>query len=137
MRKLLPNGFTLVELLVVITIIAILSMVGIVAFTDAQKNARDGKRKADMNAVAKALESNYSANSANPYPTAVAAAYFVGGAPTNPSLGGASYVYTLPGTSFTVCADLEKDTGNSDDSSALNYGINRANGSWYCVKNSQ
>ena len=138
MRKLLPtSGFTLIELLVVITIIAILSMIGIVAFSDAQKNARDGKRKADMNAVAKALESNYSVNAASPYPTTIVASYFVGGAPTNPSPGGVSYSYTLPGTSFTVCAQLEKSTGNSTGFLAESYSINKADGTHYCVKNSQ
>lgn len=52
------QGFTLVELLVVVTIIAILATIGIVIFTDAQKNARDARRKADIDAIAKALEAN-------------------------------------------------------------------------------
>ncbi|MBU1000240.1 prepilin-type N-terminal cleavage/methylation domain-containing protein, partial [Patescibacteria group bacterium] len=47
------KGFTLVELLVVISIIAILSVIGIVVFTGVQKGARDAKRKADINAIAK------------------------------------------------------------------------------------
>lgn len=60
MKKLLPKnkGFTLVELLVVITIIAILSAIGLVIFTNVQKGARDSKRKGDIDAIAVALEAN-------------------------------------------------------------------------------
>ncbi len=54
------SGFTLVELLVVITIIAILSVIGVTVFTGIQKNARDTKRKGDVNAISKALEAKYS-----------------------------------------------------------------------------
>ncbi|MBI3486384.1 type II secretion system protein [Candidatus Daviesbacteria bacterium] len=50
------KGFTLVELLVVIAIIAILATVGLVIFSGQQKNARDSKRKSDIDAIATALE---------------------------------------------------------------------------------
>ena len=50
------KGFTLVELLVVISIIAILSVIGITIFTSTQSVARDAKRRADANAIHKALE---------------------------------------------------------------------------------
>ena len=54
------KGFTLVELLVVITIIAILATVGFAAFSSTQKGARDATRKGDINAIANALEQTYS-----------------------------------------------------------------------------
>lgn len=53
------RGFTLVELLVVISIIAILSVVGVVIYTGVQKSARDSARKSDIEAISKALEVKY------------------------------------------------------------------------------
>jgi len=49
------NGFTLIELLVVISIIGILAAFIVASFTSAQQKARDSKRKADLDAVKKAL----------------------------------------------------------------------------------
>ncbi len=60
------RGFTLIELLVVITIITILTGISIVAYSRIQKNARDGKRKADLASVQNALELYYADNSGYP-----------------------------------------------------------------------
>jgi general secretion pathway protein G len=54
-NKLLP-GFTLVELLVVISILAILSTIGIGNFQSARIKARDLSRKSDLQTIAKSLE---------------------------------------------------------------------------------
>ncbi len=53
-----PSGFTLVELLVVISIIAILSVIGITVYSSVQKNARDARRRGDIDSIAMALEVN-------------------------------------------------------------------------------
>ena len=49
-------GFTLIEILVVISIIAILAGVGLATFSGAQKKSRDAKRKADLETIRSALE---------------------------------------------------------------------------------
>lgn len=49
------RGFTLVELLVVVSIIAILSVIGITIFSSAQKTARDARRRGDVAALKNAI----------------------------------------------------------------------------------
>lgn len=50
------KGFTLVELLIVISIIAVITIISFSIYGNAQKHARDGKRRADLDAIRKALE---------------------------------------------------------------------------------
>ena len=57
--KRLTHGFTLIELMIVVTIIGILMSSGIVAFTQLQKKSRDSKRRADLEAIGRALEQRY------------------------------------------------------------------------------
>ena len=54
MRK--NNGFTIVELLIVIVVIGILAAITIVAFNGVQKRARDSQRVSDAQGIVKALE---------------------------------------------------------------------------------
>jgi prepilin-type N-terminal cleavage/methylation domain-containing protein len=56
----IQNGFTLVELLVVICIIGIMASIGLVAFSSAQARSRDAQRKSDLKEVSGALELFYS-----------------------------------------------------------------------------
>ena len=49
------QAFTLIELLVVATIIGVLMSIAIVSFSNAQRNSRDAKRKADLETVRQAL----------------------------------------------------------------------------------
>lgn len=51
------KGFTLVELLVVISIIGVLATLVLVSFTGIQKQARDAERKSDLKQYQTALES--------------------------------------------------------------------------------
>lgn len=50
------KGFTIVELLIVIVVIAILAAITIVAYNGIQQRARDAQRLADITSIAKALE---------------------------------------------------------------------------------
>ncbi|OGE44258.1 hypothetical protein A3B45_01750 [Candidatus Daviesbacteria bacterium RIFCSPLOWO2_01_FULL_39_12] len=61
------RGYTLVELLVVISIIAILSAVGLTIYTGSLKKGRITKRIEDLGAIKTALELYYARN--NSYPS--------------------------------------------------------------------
>lgn len=56
------KGFTLIELIVVIALIAILSAVILISYSGAQKRSHDSKRKADLNAIATAAMAYYSSH---------------------------------------------------------------------------
>ncbi len=139
MKKLLPKtlnnpqGFTLIELMVVVSIIAFLAVIGVAAFSNAQKTARDGRRRADIEAIAAALESNrdtvvgkYQPSSDTAVTTILSTdtnatfnGYFSSGkAPTDPTNTGTS-IYTTKiatkGVSFITCTVLENGGGNSSD----------------------
>lgn len=78
------KGFTLVELLVVISIIAILAVIAIAIFSGVQSRARDARRQADVSSIAKALEAQKVAGS-TVYPQ-IAGAWFAGGSvPAEPA----------------------------------------------------
>ncbi|HPJ17142.1 MAG TPA: prepilin-type N-terminal cleavage/methylation domain-containing protein [Candidatus Woesebacteria bacterium] len=63
------NGFTLVELLVVISIISILTIITVSQFQTAKRKSNDVQRKGDINSVSKALLTYY--NDYNYFPNAV------------------------------------------------------------------
>jgi prepilin-type N-terminal cleavage/methylation domain-containing protein len=134
------KGFTLFELLVSISIIAILTALATVSFSNAQKKARDSKRIQDVDAVRKALEMYYSDKSYS-YPTALldltnGDPVYLQQVPADPKgESWAGYNYVSDGSSFTFCADLEGDKGNSSsDECAF---VTGGAGGFYCAKNQQ
>lgn len=62
-------GFTIVELLIVIVVIAILAAITIVAYNGIQQRARDSQRKSDIATIIKALELYYAENGSYPNST--------------------------------------------------------------------
>lgn len=52
----MQKGFTLIELIIVITIIGIIITFGIGTYTQVQRRARDAKRVSDINSVIKAIK---------------------------------------------------------------------------------
>jgi prepilin-type N-terminal cleavage/methylation domain-containing protein len=65
-RKLF-RGFTLIEILVVVTIIGILSVLVIVNTQDTRAKARNAKRKADLHSISSGLETYYADNNGYPF----------------------------------------------------------------------
>lgn len=69
MKSSLPkhrNGFTLVELLVVMVILGILATVTLANFSSSQRKGRDAQRKSDLRQIANALEAYNSDHGAYP-----------------------------------------------------------------------
>lgn len=60
------SGFTIVELLIVIVVIAILAAITIVAYNGIQQRARDSQRQSDVKTIVKALELYYVDNGQYP-----------------------------------------------------------------------
>lgn len=122
MSKPARRGFTLVELLVVIAIIAILSVIGVTVFTGIQKNARDSKRKADIESIAKAYEVKYNNTGTygdlDPTKSENTSLFSSKAFPKDPR--DKDYTIVVNGTTanasgFRVCAALER---NGDDTCA-------------------
>lgn len=59
-------GFTIVELLIVIVVIAILAAISIVAYSGIQQRGRDSQRKSDIATIVKSLEMYYIDNGKYP-----------------------------------------------------------------------
>ncbi|MDQ5951771.1 MAG: ral secretion pathway protein [Patescibacteria group bacterium] len=145
------KGFTLIELMVVILIIAILGALGLVSFSQANRSARDGKRRADIEAVRQALllrkqevgsyynltgttAANFNSTTAN----LLSGGYLSAPVPLDPR-NVSPLVYTMSGTSnattdtFCICADVENDTGNSSNTSCSFVGTPNT-GTHYCAR---
>lgn len=72
----MKKGFTLIEMLVVISLIGILAALALVSFQNSQKQARDTQRKSDLRQYQNALESyGNMANGLYPHRSAGASAY--------------------------------------------------------------
>lgn len=79
MLKLKSRGFTLVELLVAITIVSIMASIGIVAYGGVQRSSRDAKRRGDIDNLATAIGLYYAANKSLPPGTAGICSTYQGG----------------------------------------------------------
>ena len=112
------QGFTLLELLVVIVIIGILALLIIPNLTSAPKKARDVQRKTDLRAVQKSLEEYYVSNNAYPVTTTFTALStslvpsIMRALPVDPSTGNPVYYYSGTATAYTLKGCLE-NTGDA------------------------
>lgn len=128
MRK--RDGFTLIEVLVVVTLLSILATFSIANYSQIQKQGRDSRRKTDLSQVKAALELYYSVN--NSYASAAgiyglpwgsifsdAKGTYMKQLPTDPLKNSvAPYCYVpngIPPTSYYLYAKLE----NANDKDLL------------------
>jgi len=126
--KLARRGFTLIEILIVVAIIAILASVVLVGLGPTQSLGRDARRISDLHEVQNGLELYYNAKGAYPIPTAgwgpqqtanTLAAMLTGGGvginsiPDDPSGGNTHYIYawSADGAAYELAGNLENGTG--------------------------
>lgn len=122
-KKLGQQGFTIVELLIVIVIIGILAALVFVQFNNMQARGRDAERKADLRLIESKL-AEYNADE-GAYPEAVSTESIadslaeINGIPedaledptnTDPHI----YTYESDGSTYTLTARLERP-GDGDD----------------------
>lgn len=72
----MANGFTIVELLIVVVVIGLLAAITIVAYNGIQQRGRDAERSAEMNTIEKALALYFIDNGS--YPTCTNTVYVPG-----------------------------------------------------------
>lgn len=98
------RGFTLIELMMAVSIIAALSAIGLVVYSQALSKGRDFQRKQDLQAVARALGLYYEKNSR--YPCTNSASF-----PSNAnySSGGGEWLQDQPATGCSGGQTLAPD----------------------------
>jgi type IV pilus assembly protein PilE len=139
------SAFTLIEILVVATIIIVLTTISIASFSTANKSARDAKRKSDMETIRQALVLYKTQTGAYPTPASDFAAvtsplvpatgtqYLTPPVPSDP--GSASYTGSSNASSFCVCAVSETSKGNRSAATCPSTGWTTTGGAYYCAKN--
>ena len=130
------NGFTLLELLVVIGIIGILVALATVSYSSAQRQGRDARRKQDMTAIQNAMEQYYSDpinNFSYPPNCSDAVAYMKSTWPIDPGTGSSYPIMLCNATSYCICAALDQTTVASYGPSCIGSGPT----GYYCVGNLQ
>lgn len=144
------QGFTLLELLVTISIIGILIGVGSVSFSTAQKKGRDSRRQADMKAIQTSLEQCYALDTRYPASadegsslTCFGTAVTMNSVPYDPkNTGSYNYTYNVNAaaikTSYCLCAKLENSgMGNANTVGAAGVCDLGGTKDYFCVSNQQ
>ncbi len=120
----MKQAFTLIEILVVATIISLLASIAIVSYSQFVKQSRDAKRKADLEQIRAAVEQWRSNNGT--YPTGVNAIEFnTGSCTANPSGG------LVDSSSITYLSKIPNDPQCS--SGKPTYYYSSSDGSSYTV----
>jgi len=108
------RGFTFIELLVVVTISALLMGAAMVGYSSISRRSRDTRRRTDMETIRSALELYRSENGSYPLSVSEGGSISIGGVvyldpvPSDPKDG--SYVYTRTATTtYTMTCTLESE----------------------------
>lgn len=114
----IKKGFTLLEMLVVLGIIAIIVTMGFVSYSTAQKKARDAKRKQDLKSIQNAMEQYYSICGYQ-YPTSISSGIICSSItptvaimptlPKDPKTASPYPTQTLTSDSYRICAQTETE----------------------------
>lgn len=119
-------AFTIIELLVVISIISILSLIVVYSFDRVRKNSRDAQRKADLSSIASALE--FYKTDKKKYPSSDFAdkltklsnivPNYLANIPTDPerSTTQSEYQYKSDGNQYKIVATAPESLSGVDDS---------------------
>lgn len=134
-------GFTLLEILVVISIIGILIVLGASAFSVAQQRGRDARRRGDLKSIQNAFEQYYVGTGNSSYGSceAMAADQFPSGElPRDPRYPNQDYTCTVgTGSTYCVCAELEGADGNATGPAGAGGTCSFGSGDHYCITNLQ
>lgn len=127
-REISSLGFSLIELLVVISIIAVLSAVLVANFMGARERARDAQKIQDLYSLKNALRLYYNDKQGYPgndnYPTVLTASDIGPSYISSISDIGHTYYRTNYGDGFVLCVGLEAGAGNEDTDSQVKCGAN-------------
>ncbi len=108
------NGFSLIELIVVITIMMVVTAVGIVSYQGANRSARDSRRKSDLEKVRTALEMYKQENRTYPAtPDLITSGGYLSEWPSDPQTGKTYQYQLLTNYTYRVWACLENASGGS------------------------
>jgi prepilin-type N-terminal cleavage/methylation domain-containing protein len=131
-KKIINKGFTLVELLVVISIIGVLVGLSVFGLQGARQASRDSKRKADLESIRSGIEiyksdcNTYPAVTGDPTsvlstsgtalagsgtPTSCAISnIYISQIPQDPTYPSKNYLYSSDGVTYEICTSLEQTT---------------------------
>ena len=119
------KGFSLIELLVVISIIGILTTVLVMNFMGTRERARDAQKIQNLNSIKNALRMYY--NDYQSYPASLSTIVGSGGYIADLGETGSYFVYTSTTDGFVIRIGLESGAGNEDINSQTNCGIGQTN----------
>lgn len=128
----MKKGFTLVELLVVISVIATLVAILLPNFMGARDRAKDAQKIQDAYAIKNALRMYYNDNQIYPTPNAESKVVLPTGYMTPIGLG-YTYVQTNNGDGFQIKIPLESGQGTDDTDSQTKCGISPTVDKLYAV----